>query len=77
MVAVQREDRGPWKHGIITEHGDDEHNGRSYKISITKMQTVVTRTARYVKPTPISVEQYFRDQMSKHDQCQYLDDIYR
>ena len=31
-VFVQREDSRPRTHCMITEHGDDEHNDRSYNI---------------------------------------------
>ena len=32
-VVVQREDGGPWKHGTVVEHGINEYNSRSYKIT--------------------------------------------
>ena len=36
-VAVQREDRTPWMHVTITDYGDNDYNGRSYRIQITKI----------------------------------------
>ena len=37
-VAVQKEDDRLWTHDTITEHGDSDHNGRSYKMQITEGQ---------------------------------------
>ena len=43
-VAVQHEDWGAWTHGTITKHESDDHHGRSYKIRVTKMGQLITRT---------------------------------
>ena len=48
-VGVQREDSGPWMLGRITEHSDNDHNGRSYRTQITMTGRVTTRTARQIK----------------------------
>ena len=46
------------------DHGNDENNDWFYRIHITERGKVVTRTARHVKQTLISAEQYIRDQMA-------------
>ena len=36
-VAAQRENSRPWSHDTEVEHGLEDHNGRSYKIWVTRM----------------------------------------
>ena len=31
IVAVKREESETWKHGLLTEHRDKDHNSTSYK----------------------------------------------
>ena len=77
-VVVQREDRELWMHGTIIEYGEEEHNGWSYKIHITKMDRIVMRNMRYDKWILVSSEQYLLDQTAKNNEkSHYRDDIYR
>ena len=77
-VALQIEDGGTWMHCTITNHSDDELNGHSYKKHIIKMGEVVMRTAVHMNQTPVSAEQYLRDQMAKDkDHFWNRGDIYR
>ena len=76
-VAVHRKESGPWMHGTIADHGNNTHNGISYKIRIRKTGTTVTRIARHVKTTPISSEQYLRDTCQNDNTYICRDDLYR
>ena len=53
-------------HSMITEHGANDHNERSYRIQIKKMDRIVTMTVRHVRVAPILTEHYLRDLISKH-----------
>ena len=78
IVTAQRDDSRSLTCGIITEHGDTDHNGRSYKVQINKISRVVKRTARYINTAPILKEQYLQVQISKqNDQYICRDVIYR
>ena len=77
-VAVKREGSGPWTHGTVTDHSHDKYTGWSYKIHIVKMGRIMTRTTRQVRLTPISSEQYLKDQKLKnYENSKYRDVIYR
>ena len=52
-------------HSSEIGHGDDDHNGPSYKIHITKMGTQLRRTVIDKKQTLISGEQVIGDQTAK------------
>ena len=52
-------------HGTIIDNSDNDHNSKSYRTQITKMDRVVTRTARHLSTASILAEQYHKDQMSK------------
>ena len=43
-VVVQWEAEGPWMYETIVGCGSDEHNGRGYKIWLTKVRHIITRT---------------------------------
>ena len=51
-------------HGTVVGHGTEDHNGRSYKIRVTRIRCT-THTKRHMKATPISPEDYLRNEMSK------------
>ena len=55
-VVIQREDGRPWMNGSITEHGNEDYNGKSYKKWTIKCGQKVTRSERHIKHTPITVE---------------------
>ena len=65
-VMVQWEDRGPWTHGTIEVKDNDNHHDRSYKICITKTGKIITNNRWHIRPTPISAEQYFHNQLVQH-----------
>ena len=62
-VVVQQEDDGLWIHSTIVGIGDHNHNNRSCTIRITRTGCIVTRNSKDIKTTPITAEQYFRDQL--------------
>ena len=74
-VVVQREDGGPWIHGMIEGKGDQNHHGRSYHICITKSDRLVTQNRQHIKQTPISAEQYLWDKLHKHIRTDPLESI--
>ena len=43
-VAVQYKERGPCMFSTILEYRSDGHHGKSYKIGVTKMGCIITRT---------------------------------
>ena len=53
-VAVQHEGGGPWTHGTVVGHISDDHHSRSYRISVSKVGHIITRTSRRIKSTPIT-----------------------
>ena len=68
MVDVQREGGRPWMDRTIIKHGNEEHNGQSYKIHTTKICLIVMRNMRHILQTPISSEQYLQDQIAKNNE---------
>ena len=40
-VVVQREDRGPWMHGVIIEGNSDNHQGQSFHVWMMKTGRIV------------------------------------
>ena len=74
-VAVQQEDRGPWKHGNMVGYGTDNHKGRSYKVYVMKTGCVITRTKRQVRATPILAEDYLRKETFKANRPQADDKL--
>ena len=65
-VGVQEKDVGPWTCRTIVGVGDHNHNNRSYTIRITRTGHIVTRNSKLSKTTPITAEQYLRDQCTWH-----------
>ena len=64
-VAVQQEYGGPWwTHGTIVGAGSHNHSNGSYTITITRIGHIVTRNSKHIKTTPITAEQYLRDQLT-------------
>ena len=55
-------------HGTIIEPWTDNHNGRSYRIRVTKTGHVITRTKRHIKSTNVSVDDYLWNEMTKASQ---------
>ena len=65
-VAVQWEEGRPWTYGTVIGHASDDHNGRNYRIRVTKIGLMfITIMKRYVMATPISTEDYLRNEASK------------
>ena len=46
--------------------GDHNHNNRFYTIKITKTGCIITRNKKHIKTTPITSEQFLRDQLTQH-----------
>ena len=74
-VVVQHKDRGPLTHGTIEGKGDHNHHDRLYHICITKTGRLVTQNRQHIKPTWISAEQYFCEQLQKHTKTDLLEKI--
>ena len=56
-VVVGWEDRGSWMHGAIVGYRSDDHNGRSYKVQVTKIGHIKWWMKKHVK-SQITVEKY-------------------
>ena len=65
-VAVQWEDGGPWTHGTVVGRCHHNDNSRSYTVRVTKTGDIIIRNNKHIKTTPITAEQYLRDQLSWH-----------
>ena len=52
-------------HGTTVGAWDHNHNNRSYRIRITRTGCIVTRNSQHIKTTPITAEQYLRDQLTQ------------
>ena len=66
IIVVQWQNGGLWTHGTVVGGGDHNHNNRSYTIRITKTGHIITRNSKHIKTTPITAEQYLRDQFTCH-----------
>ena len=51
--------------GFTVEPNGSDHMGCSYSISVTKTGRVITHNTKYMHATPISVEEYLQEQISK------------
>ena len=70
-VAGHREDGGPWTHMTVIGHGTDDHSV-VVTVRVTKL-AVQSPTKRYIKPTNISAEGYFWNQVAKANQTMAAD----
>ena len=52
-------------HATVVDHGAKDHNNRSYKVCMTKIDCIITRTGCHIKQTPISTEQYLQGKLNK------------
>ena len=66
-MAVQCKDGRPLTHGTVVRHLSNYHDGRSYKIRVSKTGCIITRTDRHVKTTLIIAEEYLRNAVAKKD----------
>ena len=77
-IAFHREDGRLWMRRTITDYGDNDHNGSSYRIWVLKRGRMLTITAWHVKTTLILAEQYLRAHMPKQsDAYMYRDNVCR
>ena len=74
-VVVQHEDGGLWTHSTIEGKGNINQHDRSCHICITKTGRLVTQNGQHIKPTHISAEQYFCEQLQKHTKTDPLENI--
>ena len=65
-VTVQWEYGRPWTHGTVVGRGGQNHNNRSHVIRISERGQIVTRNSKHIKATPITAEQYLRDQINEN-----------
>ena len=64
-VTVQRKNSRWWIHKTVVGHATKHHN-----VTACKTRSTITRIKRHVKTTPISAEDYLRNEMSKDNQPQ-------
>ena len=74
---IQKEDDGLWTDGKILEKGYHNHNHHSYEVWVTKTGWLIARKSKHVKITPITAEQYLKDQLSKDPKKDTLEGIVR
>ena len=73
-LPVQGNDGGLQTHDTFIGHGNEDHNGRWYKICIMKTGQIVTRTTGHINHAMITAEQYFSDHLSKEEGYRWTDD---
>ena len=55
---MQGEDGKPWTFGVIIVQTTNNHNGRSYKLRVTKTGCAIKSMKEHIKYTNISAEDY-------------------
>ena len=58
QVMVEKEDAGPWTHGIIIDHSKAKHSMRSYRINCYLTGCIVTRNTKPFRTTVIQCWMY-------------------
>ena len=48
-------------------HESDDHHGGCYRISVSKISNIINRASKHIKMTPISVEEYLRNEVAEKD----------
>ena len=56
-------------------HGIEDHRGRNYKIRLTKTRCIINGMKRDVKASPISLEEYLRNEMLKSYRTQTIKSV--
>ena len=74
-TVVQWEDRGPWTHCTVVGTGNHNHHSRSHQIQVTTTGRIITCKKQYIRPTPITTEDYMCYQARKHTTTDSLDAI--
>ena len=59
-------------HGTIVGQRSGNNNGRSYKIKVTQMGCMITRTKRHMKATTTTAEHCLRNEVMKANQPQMV-----
>ena len=75
IVVVQGENTRPWMYETIIGHKTDDHNGRGYRVQVTKRGCAITRMKRDLKPTNILAEDYIQNQITKANQTLAADTL--
>ena len=57
-VMVHHENWGPCTHGTMVGHRPDDLHSRSFKIQVTKMVCIISRTKRHIKTMLITANSY-------------------
>ena len=65
-VVVQWEVGGPWAHRSVVGRDYHSHSNSSYTIRPTKTDHIVYRNSKHITATPMTTEQYLRDQITRH-----------
>ena len=65
---MQHKDAGPWTHGAVVRNGSDGHHGRSYKIRVSIMGCIITRTSRHTQNFPNQSRRIFEKRGGKGEQ---------
>ena len=50
-------------HGTVVRQGSYDHHERSYRMRVSKMGHISTRTNRHIKTTPIMLDEYLRKEV--------------
>jgi hypothetical protein len=66
-VMVQKEDKGPWTHGMIIARNSCDHNNRSYKVKLTLSQRIITRNTIHLRPSKIPTTTYEKQKSAQAD----------
>ena len=64
-IVIQRDDGGPWMHGMIVNEDSTDHNGQSYKVRVMKTDRLIAGKARHIWEMPRTTEWYLRQQIMK------------
>ena len=65
LVAVQREDGGPWTQVILVGHGSEEHS-KSYKIMVTRTGLSSQECNNMCKHTLIQAKDHLCDELKRN-----------
>ena len=65
IIAVQYEDGVPQIHSTVEEMSDSGHQRQSYIINFIKTGRLIMHNMRHISSTPITREQYLREQIKR------------
>jgi len=72
QIMVQKEDQGPWTHGMIVARNTADHNNRSYKVKITMTNRIITRNEKHIRASKIPTSTYEKKKTISTDIPTYI-----